>query len=113
LKPHVTALGERTRVNVNTATEAVLAALLPGKQGKVAEIVRLRRTKPFRSEAEIAAVVGPESTAAFDVKSAYFSVRVQVSQDDVQLATEALVKRAAPASGAVAPTAMIWRRHRY
>jgi general secretion pathway protein K len=113
LKPHVTALGERTKVNVNTATEAVLAALVPGKQDKIADIVRMRRAKPFRNDADIAAVVGAESTAAFDVKSAFFSVRIQVSQDDVQLATEALVKRAAPAAGAIAPTAVIWRRHRY
>jgi general secretion pathway protein K len=113
LKPHVTALGERTRVNVNTATETVLAALLPDKQGKVADIVRMRRTKAFRTDADIAAVVGTESAAAFDVKSAFFSVRIQVSQDDVQLATEALVKRAAPSAAGSAPTAIIWRRHRY
>lgn len=113
LKPHVTALGERTRVNVNTASETVLAALLPNKQNKVADVVRMRRKKAFRTEAEIAAVVGPESVAALDVKSAFFSVRVQVAQDEVQLATEALVKRVAPAAGTAAPTAIIWRRHRY
>jgi type II secretory pathway component PulK len=109
----VTAIGERTRVNVNTASEALLAALLPTKPDKVAEIVKMRRAKPFRSEAEVAAVVGAESAAMLDVKSAYFSVRVQVAQDEVQLATEALVKRLAPAAGAAAPTAVVWRRHRY
>lgn len=113
LKPHVTALGERTRVNVNTASETVLAALLPNKQDKIADIVRMRRTKAFRSEADIAAVVGAESVAALDVKSAFFSVRVQVSQDEVQLATEALVKRVTPSAASAAPTAIVWRRHRY
>jgi general secretion pathway protein K len=113
LKPHVSALGERTRVNVNTASEAVLAALLPGKQDRVAELVRLRRTKPLRSEADIAAVVGPGPVSGLDVKSAFFAVRVQVSQDDVQLATEALVKRIPPGTASAAPTAIIWRRHLY
>lgn len=113
LKPHVTAIGERTRVNVNTATEMVLAALLPAKPDKVADIIRLRRTKPFRSEAEIAAVVGAGSVAALDVKSAFFSVLVQVSQDDVQLATEALVKRVPSTAPSAAPTAILWRRARY
>jgi type II secretory pathway component PulK len=98
---------------VNTASETVLAALLPTKPDKIADIVRMRRVKPFRSDADIAAVVGAESVSAFDVKSAYFAVQVRVAQDDVQLATEALVKRVAPSSGASTPTAIIWRRHRY
>jgi general secretion pathway protein K len=113
LKPHVSALGERTRVNINTATEPVLAAVLGDRQGKAGEIAKLRRARPFRSETEIAAVVGAESVAAFDVKSAFFSVRIQVSQDNVQLATEALVKRAAPTAVAAAPTTVVWRRHLY
>jgi general secretion pathway protein K len=113
LKPHVTALGERTRVNVNTASEAVLAALLPNKPAQVADIVRRRRAKPFRSDADIGAVVGAASPAGLDVKSAFFSVRVQVTQDEVQLASEALVKRIPPTAAAPAPTAIIWRRHLY
>jgi general secretion pathway protein K len=113
LKPHVTALGERTRVNVNTASEAVLSALLPNRQDKVANMVKLRRTKPFGSDGDIAAVVGPDPAPGLDVKSAYFAVRVQVSQDDVQLATEALVKRVTPTAASAAPTAIIWRRHLY
>ena len=115
LKPHVTALGERTKVNVNTASEAVLAAVLGDKADKLAELLRARRAKPFRSEAEVAAVVGAEAAAALDVKSAFFLVRVQVAQDEVELATEALVKRAGSSGTApgAAPTAVVWRRHRY
>jgi general secretion pathway protein K len=113
LKPHVTALGERTRVNINTASETVLTALLPTQQNKVAEILKARATKPFRSDADIAAAVGPDSPA-FDVKSAYFSVRVQVAQDDIQLGTEALVRRLPPGAPTPAgPTSVVWRRHLY
>ena len=113
LKPHVTALGERTRVNANTATEAVIAALVPGSPDKVAQVVRARKTKPFRSEAELGALVGAEAAARFDVKSAYFSVRIQVAQDEVQLASEALVRRAGPGTPGASPTAIIWRRSLY
>jgi general secretion pathway protein K len=113
VKPHVTALGDRTRVNVNTATEAVIAALIPGSPDKVAQVVRARGARPLRSEAELAAIVGAEAAARFDVKSAYFSVRIQVAQDDVQLASEALVRRASAGQPGASPTAIIWRRSVY
>ena len=113
VKPHVAALGERTKVNVNTASEPVLAAILGGKPDKLADLLKSRRLKAFRSDTELAAVIGTEA-AAFDVKSSYFLVRVQVAQDDVHLATEALVRRmAAGAPAGTSPTAVVWRRHRY
>ncbi len=116
LKPHITALEGRTAVNVNTADELVLAAVLPkAAPDRIAEIIKVRLTKPFRSTAELTAFLGPDAAsgaANIDVKSAFFQVRVQVSQDDVQLATEALVRRAA-AAGANPATAIIWRRPRY
>jgi general secretion pathway protein K len=113
LKPHVTALGERTKVNANTASEPVLAAILGDKPDKLAALVRTRRAKPFRSDAELKAAVGTEAAALFDVKSAFFLVRVNVAQDDVNLSTEALVRRIAPGAAAANPTAVVWRRHRY
>jgi hypothetical protein len=45
------------------------------------------------------------------VKSDHFVVQVGVSQDDVHVATEALVARAAP--GRSPATAIIWRRPLY
>jgi general secretion pathway protein K len=113
LKPYVTALGERTPVNANTASEPVLAAVLAGKPDKIAALVRARRAKPFRSGAELSAAIGSEAAAAFDVKSAFFLVRVNVAQDDVSLSTEALVRRIAPGVAGANPTAVVWRRHRY
>jgi general secretion pathway protein K len=116
LKPHITALVGRTAVNVNTADELVLAAMLPrATPDQIAQMMKMRLAKPFRSTAEVAAFLGTASganAANLDVRSAFFSVRVQVSQDDVQLATEALVRRAATA-GANPPTAIIWRRTLY
>jgi general secretion pathway protein K len=116
LKPHVTALDTRTAVNVNTADELVLAALLPKVSAdRIVEIMKLQRTKPFRSTAEVAAFLGTDSgvgAANIDVRSSFFSVRIQVVQDDVQLATEALLKRSSVTGGSGA-TAIIWRRPRY
>jgi hypothetical protein len=47
-----------------------------------------------------------------DVKSGFFSVTVQVAQDDVQLSTDALVKRTLPASGGVPAAWIVWKRAR-
>jgi general secretion pathway protein K len=118
LKPYVTALPaqSRTTINVNTADPRVLAAVLPNVPRMALEqFVGRRMAKPFVSAAEVAtwaATFDPKaSVGALDVKSGYFGVRVRVAQDDVQLATDALVQRAT-APGQSAAT-FVWRRPRY
>lgn len=113
LRPYVTALPVRTPVNVNTADEPVLGAILPElSAAEIAQLVRVRKVKPFGGKPEIvqAARKAPPDAinASLDVKSAFFSVRVQVAQDDVQVGTEALVRRDASGSSAI-----VWRRPRY
>lgn len=112
LKPYVTALPGRTSINVNTASDVVLAAVLGLSREKAALLATERRAKPFRTRAEFADRVRRDGVEGvgneLDVKSAFYSVRVQVAQDDVQLASEALVRRADNAS-----TAIIWRRPLY
>jgi general secretion pathway protein K len=114
LKPYVTALPglERTPINVNTASAVVIAAALNLSPDNAAALVAERDRKPFPSVAAFGARVRELGVNAigdkFSVKSAHFSVRVQVAQDDVQLAAQALVKRSE--SGA---TAIIWRRPLY
>ena len=113
LRPYVTALPARTKVNVNTAGEAVLAALLPKvPRMKIATFVAQRAVKPFRAVQEIAqwAREAPAADVArdLDVRSSFFGVRVQVAQDDVELAHDALVRRGDDTS-----TAIVWRRPRY
>jgi general secretion pathway protein K len=113
LKPFVTALKGRTPVNVNTASETVLAAVLAPQvsPARIAKFVADRKAAPIVDKGKLRDVF-PEARAAaldnLDVKSSYFSVRIQVAQDDVQVATDALVRRAAPA-----PPAILWRRPRY
>ena len=121
LKPYVTALGSavpnqpRIALNVNTASERVLAAVLNAPTDTVAQLVARRASRPyakigdFTDAAQKAGIATLPVTGTLDVKSAFFSVRVTVAQDDVQLATEALVRR----DDQGAATAIIWRRPLY
>jgi len=115
LRPHVTALPVRTPININTATAAVLIAAFDGKVPPEELEARLasRRGKPFQSSNEIgqwATKADPRVSASdLGVRSDFFSVRIQVVQDDVLVATEALVQRAAQ-SGA---STTLWRRALY
>ena len=115
LRPHVTALPGRRAVNINTASAVVLAAILDGKvpAEKIAERMTLRATRPLTSLGEIAQwapSADPRAvTTDLTVKSEFFLVRVQVAQDDVHVAAEALVQRN-PQNGA---TSVAWRRPIY
>ncbi len=115
LKPYVTALPTHTTINANTADPLLLAAVLPNVPAMALEsLVSRRMTKPFQTAAEVqqwAVTVDPKAaTGALDVKSAYFGVHVRVAQDDVQLATDAIVARATPGQPAAT---FVWRRPRY
>jgi general secretion pathway protein K len=111
LRAHVTALPVRTTVNVNTASATVLGALLPLEdKDKIARFIVERRTKPFRNREEIkqwATKSPPSASEGLEVKSDFFSVRIQVAQDDVELASDALVQRAQNVAF------VLWRRPRY
>jgi general secretion pathway protein K len=111
LRPYVTAIRARTALNMNTASDVVIAATFGVPREKVADLVAERRKNPFADKAAfIAAAQRSNLISAIDlvdVKSSWFSVRIQVAQDDVVLGSEALVRR--DPKGA----AIIWRRTRY
>ena len=114
LRPHVTALPDRTAINGNTATERVLAAALPGAGEKLAALLAERARKPFETKQAFSERLGKDNLIAvndFDVKSAWFQVLVRVQQDDVLLGAEALVKREDIAKGGTAT--VVWRRPLY
>jgi general secretion pathway protein K len=116
LRPYVTALRARTPVNANTAAAPVIAAILPELSPEEARtLVESRRGRPFKDRADLRERAKKGAPAAFDadldVKSDHFLVQVGVAQDDVQVATEAQVSRAA--AGKVPATAIIWRRPLY
>ena len=112
LRPYVTALPERTAINVNTAPEIVIAAAFGAPREKVTALLAGRIKTPFADKVAFTTAAGSAGLAAqtdFDVKSAWFSVRIQVSQDEVQLASEGLIRRDA----AKGLAAIAWRRPRY
>jgi general secretion pathway protein K len=112
LRPFVTALPGRTVLNANTAGDALFAALLDVDRTKAAALQAERGRKPFASRADFMTRIGPLGVTSLpievDVKSAHFLARVQVAQDDVRLALEALVRRNDDGT-----TALLWRRPRY
>ena len=113
LRPYVSAVPVRTAINVNTAAEVVVAAAFGVSRERAALLLAERRKSPFVDKASFvdrAGRAGLIPVNDFDVKSAWFFVRIQVAQDDVLLATEALVRREAAPRGT---TAIIWRRPRY
>ena len=113
LRPYVTALrGEPTAINMNTAPDVVIAAAFGVPREKVADLVAERRKSPFADKSAFVTAAQRYNLInvldLVDVKSSWFSVRIQVAQDDVALGAEALVRRD-PKGGAV----IIWRRTRY
>ncbi len=112
LKPYVTALPAETDINVNTAPEAVLRAAVPTAPNDLLEkFVRERTTRPASSKADFwqRLKLSDRYDAPVNVKSQFFAIRVQVSQDEVELVSEALVMRA----DNTGQTAIIWQRPRY
>ena len=112
LRPYVTALRERTAINANTAPDLVIAAAFGVPREKVAALLAGRDKNPFGDKGGFVSAAGRDNLIAvndFDVKSSWFSVRIQVAQDDVVLGSEALMRRDAPKGTA----AIIWRRPLY
>lgn len=116
LRPYVAALPEEGHkaVNGNTASDVVLAAMAGVERSRVADIVAERDAKPFDTkEALVSRLQQSGFTVQLndvDVASQWFSVRVSVRQDDVQLGTEALVRRAPGREGTAT---LVWRRPVY
>ena len=118
VKPYVTAIcnpacsvpTQLTKVNVNTAPAPVLAALLPRMPPeRIDAFIAVRGKQPMKSAQQLSDWTKdfPAGAAALDVKSNFFEVRVRVAQDDVQLASDALLMRG---PGVVS---VVWRRPLY
>lgn len=112
LAPHVVALPEKTKVNVNTASETVLAALLGISEPQAVEIVRARESRPFPDTAAIQALLpktgqNPQGTPPYDVQSAYFIVTVETHIGRTVRRTEALIKRP---PGGQPRASVVWQR---
>ena len=96
LRPHVAVLPEGTGVNLNTASNIVLAAVFPDMAPSQAEaIVKAREAKPFSNQDEafklISGVRRPEVSSS--VASAYFLVDLHISYGRLRRSTVALITR--------------------
>jgi general secretion pathway protein K len=98
LTPYLTALPEETPVNVNTASAALLVALVPSlAPADAARLVETRGRTPFRTPEEFERAL-PRSAAAgiagpIDVKSRFFSAEAAVRVGRVTAGYRALIER--------------------
>lgn len=94
LGPWVTVLPGVTAINVNTASEKVLAALLPDLDGEAVKAVAAAR--PFAELTDFYAVLPPATQIAGTppaVSSRYFLLRLRVRLGEVRAEGEALLDR--------------------
>lgn len=106
LLPFVTALPERTTVNVNTAGAPVLAALAEQGQAGMASLLAERERQPFRDRADFQGRMAKAGvvmdSALVDVSSRWFLVSGRVRYRDSTRPMEALLQRNA------LRTRMVW-----
>ncbi len=98
LKPFVTALPERTTININTAPREILSALLPDyAETDISTLLDNRKTAFFKSKQDFRARL-PIATSglrdeSFDVASNYFLVQIIVRAQHADSAYKALLAR--------------------
>lgn len=120
LRPFVTALPLRTPVNINTAPQEVLAAVLPWLAAdEITALAKQRQAKPFDDKVAIKEFLKkvPPATIdeSLDTGSAFFSVYVAIGNGGSQIRQSALLQRA-PVEGTgtgASPTrwpSIIWVR---
>ena len=118
LKPFITALPGRTKININTAPEAVLAAALPAlSKAKLDELLIRRMTQPFNTFDGDKGIrnylkdLTPATEQLLDFDSGYFSISLGVSTGGTQLRQSALLQRVTPNGPNTKPTTwprIIW-----
>lgn len=101
LAPYITALPGRTKVNVNSASAEMLAALLPEVSLATARAIAVARDKePFGSSIDFArrlpATAAHVAGELLDVRSDYFVVRGSVRAGRVNTGYHGLVTREGP-----------------
>jgi general secretion pathway protein K len=111
LRPFVIALPNATEINVNTASEPVLAALFPAAGDTVAkQIVQARETKPFDDLGEFDRAL-PTGTAPPQVPrgvaTSYFVADIDVRVGRLWSRTEAVINRVGNKQ-----TKVLWQRAR-
>ena len=116
LKPFITALPAQTKININTAPEEVLAAVLP-TLGKAAmgELLSRRMARPFKStdgedgiQTYFKNVPAETGVSILSVNSGYFSVALGVSTGGTMVRQSALFQSVL--SNTAPPKSIAWPR---
>lgn len=111
LRPHVTALPGYHSVNVNTASEIVLAAVLPQlSSAEIRTLIAMRKAIPFKDFGDFRSrLPRPEvspNPEQLDTRSRYFSIRIRARYERASVVAEALLDR----QGTGWP-AMVWQKY--
>jgi len=95
LKPHIVALPGRTRINVNTATAAVLQSLGENiSPSDVEGLIEEREAAGFNDvESAFASLVSPEELNQLDQTTEYFQLKVVVRIDTVLITMYSVLQR--------------------
>lgn len=117
LAPHVVILPGFTKVNLNTTTAEVAAAVLDADVGTAQRGVRNRETKPYET-VDLAidgfisgATKTPEMRALVDVKTTFFIVAGYIRYDRVESYSETLLYRSgATGSATNVSVKVIWQQ---
>lgn len=115
LAPYVVILGERTAVNVNTASAEVIAARVPDLTLAEARalVAERGRISYFNSIGEVRTRLGAKGSGVTDAElstnSRFFFIRGEVKLDRAVTRMEALVRRGAPGQGPAAVN-VLWTR---
>jgi general secretion pathway protein K len=112
LRPYITALPEPTAINVNTATEPVLAALFAEPSASaLAHAMTARERQPFTTPAQFLGALPPATPApqaSYGINSGYFIVTIDIRLGRLRQQTEALIQRPTGSQ----PTRVLWQRQR-
>ncbi|HYR24737.1 MAG TPA: type II secretion system minor pseudopilin GspK [Aquabacterium sp.] len=99
LRPFVTLLPEMSRVNVNTASKEVIAAVVDGLDlARAARLVQMRQRNPYKTLDELLNVLG-QGNWRFDrlaVTSDYFEVTGRLRIEDRVIEQRELLQRIGP-----------------
>jgi len=112
LRPYVVALPNATTINVNTAPNLLLAALVQGLSTTTAdEIVSERGKTPFKQLTDFEKLLSPDQKpqkGTYDLKSSYFLANIDIQIGRLRHRTEALIQRGAGGQS----THALWQRPR-
>ena len=103
LRPLLTALPDRTKINVNTASSDVLRAVFQGMNAsQAANFVTARTQKPVKSTEELKTLLtslgvnASDNSSLVDIKTSYFIARTEVRYPESVYVGESIIQRTPP-----------------